>query len=103
MSRVRVVPSKADVTITVTSPLRHLCPFVDEVDNGTVTITWRAKGKTFELHSLRAYLDGWKDSEISHEDITDIIRRDLSVTPLIEIVEVRSAWDTAGMAVSCST
>jgi NADPH-dependent 7-cyano-7-deazaguanine reductase QueF len=103
VSHVLPVDSTADVTMTVSSPLRHLCPFVDEVDEGSVNITWQVNGATFELHSLHEYLDGFKDSELSHEAITDLIRHNLSVTQGIEIVSVTTHWQTAGMDVQCST
>lgn len=97
------VPCDNDVAVTVTSPLRHRCPFVDEVDDGTVTITWEPLGSTYELHSLAEYLHGFKDSEISHEAISDRIRHDLSAHLDIHVVSVETTWMTAGMEVSCST
>ena len=103
MSHVQPVPMTANVKMSVAAEVRHLCPFVNEADNGTVTVTWRTNGATFELHSLREYLNGFKDSEISHEMLTDRIRHDLSVTQGVEVVAVESTWDTAGMEVQCST
>lgn len=103
MSHVLPVPSTAEVRMTVTAEVQHLCPFVNEVDNGTVTVTWRTNGATFELHSLREYLNGFKNSEISHEMLTDLIRHDLAVTQGVEVLAVESTWDTAGMEVMCST
>ena len=100
---IRTALSTADVTLTAIAPLVHRCPFVDEVDNGTVTISWRVDGQTFELHSLRAYLDRFRDAEISHEAITDRIRHDLATTLGLADVTVTTTWDTAGMEVTCST
>lgn len=97
------VPCSGDVTMTVTSPMTHLCPHVEEVDYGHITITWRVTGQTFELHTLAEYLRGFKKSRISHEEITDRIRRDLSVHDGIELVSVETTWDTARMEVRCST
>lgn len=97
------VESAADVTMTVTAPVQHLCPFVDEVDDGTVTISWRVDGATFELHALAEYLRGYKDARLSHEDITDRIRHDLSAPPGVELLTVESTWTTAGVEVTCST
>lgn len=101
--RFETVPSTSDVEVTVTTPLTHRCPFVDEIDNGTITITWRVDGETFELHSLRHYLNSFADVEISHEGITDLIRHDLSTVPDVELISVSTAWETAGMEVRCST
>lgn len=103
MSHVLTVEDSSDVTITAKATLRHLCPHVEEVDYGTVTIAWRVNGATYELHSLAEYLRGFKDSRISHEQITDRIRHDLSVVDGIELVSVETTWDTAGMEVRCST
>lgn len=100
---IRTAPSTADVTLSATAPLVHRCPFVDEVDNGTVTISWRVDGQTLELHSLRVYLNGFRDSEISHETVTDRIRHDLATIPGVADVTVSTTWDTAGMEVTCST
>jgi NADPH-dependent 7-cyano-7-deazaguanine reductase QueF len=80
-----------------------MCPFVQEIDNGTLTVSWDTAGWTFELHALRAYLNTFQDREISHEDLTAEIRAELSGHHGIEAVAVRSTWRTAGMEVLCST
>ena len=97
------VDDSSDVTVTTTAPLVHLCPHVDEVDSGTVTIKWRPNGATFELHSFADYLRGYKDSRLSHEQITDRIRYDLACFSRIELISVETTWETAGMEVRCST
>lgn len=91
------------VTLTATAPLRHLCPFKDEVDEGTVTSGWSTCGSTLELHSLAAYLTSWAEQTISHEELTDAIRRDLESVPGIYAPTVETRWTTAGMGVTCST
>lgn len=93
----------ADVTMKASGALRHMCPFVKEVDNGTITITWGTRGATLELHALRRYLDTFRDREISHEDLTDLIRTDLAGLSGLTNVRVETTWDTAGMEVKCST
>jgi NADPH-dependent 7-cyano-7-deazaguanine reductase QueF len=103
MIEVKVVPIEATARMRVTSPLRHLCPFVNEVDNGEVTIGWDAEGWTFELHSLRAYLNTFAEREISHEELTEELRAELSTHHGIEAVKVETNWTTAGMGVTCST
>jgi NADPH-dependent 7-cyano-7-deazaguanine reductase QueF len=99
----RTSPTDAETEVTVTADMQHLCPFVDEVDFGTIAITWQCDGATLELHSLREYLDGFKDSELSHEALTDLIRHDLSVIPGVDLASVTTTWQTAGMGVTCST
>lgn len=103
MSNVTTVPIEATVTMTASANIQHMCPFVHEVDNGTVTVAWEAAGWTFELHSLRAYLSTFTDREISHEDLTDEIQAELSGAHGINAVTVNSSWHTAGMDIKCST
>lgn len=97
------------VTMTATAPARHLCPFVNEKDEGTVTVTWITRGWTFELHALRRHLDQfmeqWGEVEISHEDFTRHIRDTFAAAhspSTLEILKVETSWDTAGMPVTCS-
>lgn len=97
---------RINVSITVSGKLQHLCPWRrDEVDVGAVTITWRTRGATFELHALRAYLeDEFADMVAPHEDVTEQIRRDLAdLDPGIEVLSVRTTWETGGLAVECTT
>lgn len=93
----------ARVTMTATAPLRHLCPVVDEIDEGTVTVQWSTDGATLELHALATYLGGFADTKISHEDITELIAADLAAFPGVEVSRVVTTWTTAGMSIECST
>lgn len=96
-------PVEASVRLTATAHIQHLCPFVQEVDNGTITIVWDTDGWTLELHALRAYLNTFTDREISHEDLTDEVRAELACHHGIGNVDVSTTWRTAGMEVACST
>ena len=96
-------PIDATVRLSATADIQHMCPFVHEVDNGTITITWTADGWTLELHSLRDYLNTFHDREISHEDLTEEVRAELSTNHGINNINVTSKWRTAGMEVLCST
>ena len=91
------------LTMSATSPIRHLCPFKDEADDGTITVAWRTLNGTLELHSLRAYFRSFAAAEISHESITDTIYRELQRIPSVRVLDVSTTWDTAGMGVRCST
>lgn len=96
--------SSPSLTMKATSPIRHLCPWKEgEVDNGTITITWRTLLGTLELHSLREFLRTFANQEVSHESLTDHIRRELLAIPSIKVIDVQTTWDTAGMEVVCST
>jgi len=96
----RTVSSGADVTVSVSSPLKHRCPFVDEVDDGSVDISWRCVGQTLELHSLAEWLRQWEASELSHEATTNSIKHALSAFGGIKDVTVTTRWATAGMSVT---
>lgn len=103
MKRLIVPVHGQSVTMTARTPAQHQCPIVQETDNGTMTITWQTSGNTLELHTLREYVDTFKDVEITHEALTSTVRRTLVNLPGIAGVTVSSEWDTAGMRVVCST
>lgn len=98
----RTVPEPAVVTVTATGPLTHRCPHVDEVDTGTVTVTWTTAGQTIELHSLRAWLDSFADVRTSHEAITAGIETALQLPGIVDVA-VETTWTTAGMAVAATS
>ena len=87
------------VTVTVTGPLTHLCPFVPDVDVGTCTLTWVTGGRTIEAHSLAAYLRGFEHVKISHEDLARQIAADLADIGGVDAVSVSVAFATAGFAI----
>lgn len=99
----RTVPVEATVRMSATSPIQHMCPFVQEVDNGTITVSWDTDGWTLELHSLRAYLNTFQGREISHEELTAEIEAELSGFVGIAAVTVTTTWRTAGMEVVVTT
>jgi len=97
----QTVPIDANVRMATTAPIQHMCPFVQEVDNGHIEIVWDANGWTFELHALRDYLNTFTGREISHEALTEEVRAELNSHHGINIVTVESKWRTAGMEVKC--
>lgn len=94
-----LVPEESTARVTVTGRLHHLCPHVDEVDSGTVEISWTCAGQTIELHSLADYLRDYAGERISHEQITHAIRTELAALYGIADVQVRTTWATAGLQV----
>lgn len=76
----------------VTSPITHLCPHVDEVDHGTIVLTF--DGEAPELHGIRKYLDLYATQKVSHEQLT-------KETAAFYGCEVVTRWTTAGLAVEC--
>lgn len=97
------VPEPGAVDVTAHGPLIHLCPHRDEEDLGRVSVTWRCTGQTFELHSLAEYLGCWEQTSISHEELTDRIAYDLTHVDGINLLDVTTTWQTAGMEIRCST
>lgn len=68
----KAVPAPANVDCVASAPARHLCPFKDEVDVGTLVFRWNTgSGLTIELHSLAAWVAVWNDHVISHEDLVN--------------------------------
>jgi NADPH-dependent 7-cyano-7-deazaguanine reductase QueF len=90
-------------TVALNAPIRHLCPFKDEVDSGTITITWTCAGFTIELHSLASYLAQFSDSAISHEDLVEFIALDMDALGNgIAATSVTARFTTAGLGVEVS-
>lgn len=84
-----------DLLVTITAPVRKMCPVVNEVDEGTATIRYRTFGLAWELHALAAYLASFADRPLSHEDCTAEIAGHLNA-------DVTTSWTTAGMEVTCA-
>lgn len=82
-----------DVTLTAT--VTHLCPYMDEVDVGTVTLDYRLDGELIELHDLAGFLRAFHGQRISHEALTE------AVAARYPGVRVTTAWTTAGIGVVC--
>lgn len=84
-------------TVKVTSPVEKRCPYTDEADVGTVTLTFEVEKDAPELHEMAATLDTWAEIAISHEDFTAAVLRRWSDEGCSA---ARSTWRTAGMWVT---
>lgn len=85
------------VLMKVTADVQKMCPIKDEVDNGTVTITYRTSdGGALELHALAAYLVTYSGQHLTHEEFVHRVAADVGG-------HVSSTWTTAGMTIECST
>lgn len=95
-------PDTAESNVRVEGAMiLHLCPFKDEVDEGTITIEWIARSTTFELHELASYFATFANKKISHEQLTGDIFAYLARQPEGPIVlRVATHWRTAGMNVT---
>jgi NADPH-dependent 7-cyano-7-deazaguanine reductase QueF len=100
---VRVVPCESGTSVTVRASLTHQCPYVAEIDHGYIVVTWISETATFELHALREYLYTFELEAISHEALTQRIRRELDATAGLRVTAVETAWRTAGMEITCTT
>jgi len=103
MSRPELVKVGSTATVTAQSAIKHLCPFKDEVDIGTIAISWACRGFTIELHSLASYLNSYAENAISHEDLVAMVAADLQT--LGDGITVRSVtvrFTTAGIDVEVS-
>jgi hypothetical protein len=76
------------VKTIVTGPIVHRCPYVDEVDEGYVELTFN--GPAPELHALAKMLTF--DESITHEDLTQKLATELGAV-------VVTWWTTAGLTV----
>lgn len=81
--------------VTVSGAVRHLCPYRDEVDDGTAEITLSVTGgeDAPELHSIADTLADYAAVRISHEELTRAFYR------LFHADKVVTRWKTAGLDV----
>jgi NADPH-dependent 7-cyano-7-deazaguanine reductase QueF len=86
--------SAADVHVTITAPVRKLCPVKNETDDGMATLTYRTHGEAIELHDLAEYLGSFAGTHMSHEDFTEELADYTGA-------HVSTTWGTAGMEVRC--
>lgn len=91
------VPCDAGVTVNANARVVHLCPHVEERDDGSVQIEWRCRGATLELHALANYLATFEQVAISHEHLVHEIREHLEQQPGIKAVRVSARYTTAGI------
>jgi NADPH-dependent 7-cyano-7-deazaguanine reductase QueF len=89
-----------DTDICINGFITHLCPFADETDHGTITVTYRPWHHEIELHSFADYLDSFADTKISHEELTRQIRSELDEWVDPRRLTVRTEFKTAGLTIS---
>lgn len=81
--------------MTVKVGVTKRCPYKDEQDDGTATLTFDVSdGDGPELHALARHLDTFADIVLSHEDFTKLL------AATFDCVTARTTWRTAGMEVS---
>jgi hypothetical protein len=77
--------------ITVRRLMAKRCPYVDETDVGTLTIT--AARDAPELHTLAAEIDKIAAEPISHEDFTRAVANRLPAGARVLWETRTGAWD----------
>lgn len=80
--------------ITATMPMVKQCPYVDEIDVGTVTFTWA--GDAPDLHNVAANVQSWAAQKATHEEATRALADTWGA-------QVETAWRTGGMDVTCAS
>lgn len=88
-----MMPTKV---VTVTAPVTKLCPYKDEIDAGTATLTFHVQDEAPELHGVARVLGKWASERISHERYSDLLLTAFGP----ECVAVRTVWTTGGMEVT---
>lgn len=88
---------RTEVTLTVRAPLAHVCPVVHERDFGKVEVTYKPSVRLLELHALAGLLREYADAEITHEDLTADLHRQLAGALRPEALTVTTSWTTAGL------
>lgn len=95
------VPCTAVVRMAAETDAQHRCPFVDEVDHGTVHVEWTTTaGQTLELHALAALIAARAETEISHEQWTADLAAAIASSAQVDDLIVTSHWTTAGVRVA---
>lgn len=94
--RLKTIEVTAGVEVEVIGYLSHLCPFRNEVDRGTITMSWVTAGTNVELHSLHDLLRSYRHVAVSHEEVTVRIADALTECGL-KNVEVQTHFITSGM------
>lgn len=81
--------------MTVTVDVVKRCPYKDEQDDGTATLTFDVgDGDGPELHALADRLATYRHLLISHEDFTRLLAKQDGC------VAARTTWQTAGLEVT---
>ncbi|MCH2200918.1 MAG: preQ(1) synthase [Fuerstiella sp.] len=77
-------PGRDYVIETVAPEFTSVCPKTGQPDFGTLTITYIADRKCFELKSLKLYLQQYRDHGAFYEQVTNLI-----LDHLVGVIEPR--------------
>lgn len=82
--------------VTVTADATKLCPYANEMDEGTVEVTFEVHNSDApEIHLLGAKLEAAYGQARSHEEFTRWVAQSVGA------IRVVTRWRTAGMDILC--
>lgn len=73
MTTINTYDANTDSEVSLRASLRALCPENSEPDDYRLKIDYIPDGQVVEYHSLRAWLDGFRDVEIPDHELRDAI------------------------------
>ena len=73
-------PQRDYLIETICPEFTLMCPMTGQPDFGTLTITYVADQKCFELKSLKLYLQQFRNHGAFYENVTNLILDDLVAT-----------------------
>ena len=86
--------------VTVKSAVQKVCPYKNERDDGTATLTFEVlAGDAAEFHNLAGMLALGSDEAISHEGFTRAL---FTTWEPKGCIRVETTWHTAGLEVRCA-
>ena len=74
---------------TICPEFTSMCPKTGQPDFGTLTITYVADQKCFELKSLKLYLQQFRNHGAFYENVTNLILDDLVAATQVRLLDTR--------------
>lgn len=90
------VPQRNYVIETVAPEFTSLCPKTGQPDFGTLTITYIADERCFELKSLKLYLQQYRNHGAFYEKVTNTILDDLVSVTRPRWMKIEAAFTPRG-------
>lgn len=89
-------PQRDYLIETVAPEFTSLCPMTGQPDFGTLTITYVADQKCFELKSLKLYLQQFRNHGAFYEHVTNLILDDLIRVTQPRWMKIEAAFTPRG-------
>lgn len=81
---------------TICPEFTSMCPKTGQPDFGTLTITYVADQKCFELKSLKLYLQQFRNHGAFYENVTNLILDDLVAVTAPRWMKIRAEFTPRG-------